>query len=198
MNDRTGIDAHLVPQECRISSTVAECRTTIAGRLDRGHQVNDGLGAQRLQLLCFQKPLGRATQVAAIRRCLRFTVEHFDKCGLQPLAFSGSPVLEGRRFVDKEAIQKRTTVCLNGCVKIPFGTCTLEPLHIAGHECAVQPKIVHAREDALLTEIAADRIEQLRERVPRTAGIVLGPEVRNHLVATDTSISRNGQHGQER
>ena len=109
------------------------------------------------------------------------------------MPFPGDTLLEFQRIGDEKAVQEWTRVEPGGDLPLSGRDRFLEFRDVAGDDGRIETQIVHAREDRILTELAMNRIQHLRERVASGLCVALRPEQRDDLVSGETAVPCHGK-----
>src|SRR2546426_5338952 len=104
------------------------------------------------------------------------------------------PALELRRTRQEETIEKRTLVQRDRPLQLALREGRFELLDVGRHDLRVQPELVGSEEQLLRVEVAAQRVQRLRQEMSRLLLTAFGPEAGEQLVAAHTESRRRGGH----
>jgi hypothetical protein len=111
---------------------------------------------------------------------------------LQTCTLSIQPLLELGRVAEIKTIEKRPSIRIHPCFEIATLERALELGDIAADNIGIQADGIHAREYVLVYR-AADRVQQLFQRVPRVRLRRVGPEEKEQLIAAAALFTSRGE-----
>src|SRR2546422_4449618 len=107
------------------------------------------------------------------------------------------PALELRRTRQEETIEKRTVVQRDRPLQLALREGRFELLDVGRHDLRVQPELVGSEEQLLRVEVAAQRVQRLRQEMSRLLLTAFGPEAGEQLVAAHTALTGCREEGQQ-
>jgi hypothetical protein len=115
----------------------------------------------------------------------------------EPIALGLHPPLELRCIAQEEAVQKSALIQRGRFLQRTSLEGTLEIVDVTPDDFCVQCDRVGAQKD-IVPQLAAERIEQLLERVTRVIGWTLRPEVSLEFVTRHPALTRDREESQQR
>src|SRR5436189_929065 len=112
-------------------------------------------------------------------------------------ALAVRPALELRRAREEETIEKRTVVQRDRPLQLALCEGRFELLDVGRHDLRVQSELAGSEEQLLRVEVAAQRVQRLRQKMSRLLLTAFGPEAGEQLVAAHTALTGCCEEGQQ-
>jgi hypothetical protein len=96
-----------------------------------------------------------------------------------------------------KSVEERTGVDIDCPLKIALVEGRLELQHVDRDNLGIQPKLANALDDAVVANLAADRVDRLAERVPRALFFDVRPERGDYPVAQNSAGAGTRQQGED-
>ena len=176
--------------------SLSQCAGAIARSLHRVHEPQSRGRVARVERDETLPPSYGGLQIAD--GCFH-SRELRERCGVV-LAKSAplfvDPPLEVDGFLQEETVKEWTRIKLDRALAITGSECLLECDHVAFQRRCGQAQGIADRQESLVADGLAQHMHRLLEQVPRIAGVAVGPEVCDQLVACNRMRVGGREQGQ--
>jgi hypothetical protein len=107
------------------------------------------------------------------------------------------PVLELRTPRQGEAVEKWSSIQVDGPTPLALSDGPLDLLYVRTQPCRVQSQGATREEQVVTAERPTGGVERLRDRRACALHVAFGPEQRRDLLSAYSRIAGDGEHGQE-
>jgi hypothetical protein len=191
------ICAELQARELHISLSAAQRFGPLAGLVQRGHEAERGVGAQRVELEEASPPVRRHPVVAPDGRFGTQHLQRSSELARQPRPLGLRPGLELSTTIEVEAVQKRCGVARDRPGRIVLLQRGRKGLHVARDHGWIEPQLDRPEEEIPRLEIAAEDVTGLVEECATVLGIGFGPQGCDEFVAAEAAMARGGKEGEQ-